>query len=367
MAREAMNTHDEVPVLRSAIVGCGPRGIEHAHAIAATPMLELSGAVDTQETACRQFRSSVGCDVLFSSIDDMLASLRPDFVHVATGPRDRWSVIERLVAAEPRPMAVLVEKPFALSPGEAQRVEDACRRASIALYVNHQMRFHQLMPRIRSRLDAGELGEIVLVRASTRYNLLEQGTHLFDLVSAMLSDRVRLEAVFAQAGGRDDRERIAPGPAYAAGVATTDAGWRLYFECGPNAIAWPRRDDAPGESNDDPSSHLGIEVVCRGGVLGFSLNLGSWMSTLNGTTVDEVVYGSAEYEAAEVRLLESLAHAVVEGSDHESGIERARWSFNAVMATQRSALYRRWTRVGELPTDAEIEAVRNLGHERKSP
>jgi hypothetical protein len=47
------------------------------------------------------------------------------------------------------------------------------------------------------------------------------------------------------------------------------------------------------------------------------------MSTLNGTTVDEIVYGSVECEAAEVRLLESLVHAVVEGSDHESGIERA--------------------------------------------
>jgi predicted dehydrogenase len=219
------------------------------------------------------------------------------------------------------------------------------------------MRFHRLIPGIRDRLDAGALGGIVLVRGSTRYNLLEQGTHLLDLVSAMVGDRVRLQSVFAQAGGRDGRERVAPGPAYAAGVATTDAGWRLYFECGANAVARPRLD---GEE-PDPSSHLGIEVVCEGGVLGFSLNRGAWVSTPDGTTVEESVYWPTEYKAAQVRLLESLAAAIAGGSDHPSGIERARWSFDAVMAAQRSALHRRWVDVGELPTDAEIDALSRLG------
>ena len=89
------------------------------------------------------------------------------------------------------------------------------------------------------------------------------------------------------------------------------------------------------------------------------------MSTLNATTVDEFVYGPSEYKAAQVRLFESLVRAVVEGSEHESGIDRARWSFNAVMTTQRSALHRRWTCVQDLPTDAEIEAVSSLGRDRR--
>src|SRR5262245_36640528 len=234
MARDAMSEHSRRSVLRSAIVGCGPRGLEHAAAIAATTRLELVGAADPDEGARGRFRSSLGCDAVFGSVDELLAAVRPDLVHVATGPRDRWSVIERIVSAEPRPLAVLVEKPFALFPEEAQLIQEACLRAGIGLFVNHQMRFHQLIPKVRRLLDDRELGEIVLVRASTRYNLLEQGTHLFDLVSAMLSDRIRLHSVFAQIGGRDDRERVAPGPAYAAGVATTNAGWRLYFECGFN-------------------------------------------------------------------------------------------------------------------------------------
>jgi len=358
MARDAMSDPVRGGPLPSAIVGCGPRGIEHAAAIAATTALELAGAADPNERARGQFQSSVSCDALFASVDELLAAVRPGLVHVATGPRDRWSVIERVVRAEPRPLAVLVEKPFALFPGEARLIEEACRRAGIGLYVNHQMRFHRLIPDVRRRLDNGELGETVLVRASTRYNLLEQGTHLFDLVSAMFSDRVRLQAVFAQVGGRDERERVAPGPAYAAGVATTNAGWRLYFECGPNAIAWP----GPGDTvNDDPSSHLGIEAICEGGILGFSLNRGSWVSTLDGTTRDELVYGPSEYHAAQVRLLESLVRALSDGSEHESGIDRARHSFDAVMATQRSGLHRRWNPLDKLPTDRELEAVQGAG------
>jgi predicted dehydrogenase len=346
-----------VPTLRSAIVGCGPRGIEHGEAIAATSMLALCGAADPQELARRRFQAATGCDALFSSVDDMLVSLEPDLVHVATGPHDRWSVLERVVATKAPPKAVLVEKPFALSPGEARLIENECGRSGVGLYVNHQMRFHQLIPRICSRLEGGELGAVVLVRASTRYNLLEQGTHLFDLVSAMFSDRIRLQAVFAQAGGRERRERVAPGPAETAGVATTDAGWRLYFECGPNATARPRAGETSGSASDDPSSHLGIEVCCAGGILGFSLNRGSWVSTLDHTSADEIVYWPDEYKAAQVRLLESLGTAIAEGSDHPSAIARARWSFDAVMAAQRSALHHRWVDVESLPTDTEIEAL----------
>jgi UDP-N-acetyl-2-amino-2-deoxyglucuronate dehydrogenase len=64
---------------------------------------------------------------------------------------------------------VLVEKPIDISIEKADKLIEACRKNGVALSVIAQKRFDDGIRKIKSMIDAGELGKVFLAKASVRW------------------------------------------------------------------------------------------------------------------------------------------------------------------------------------------------------
>jgi predicted dehydrogenase len=136
--------------VRVALIGCGTWGKNLARALAATPRARFIAIADPRPQAV--FRG-------VSAVPDLDAALamQPDAVVIATPSAMHAEHAMRALAAG---VDVLVEKPLAMDPDEADRL---CSRAN-ALgrigMVGHVLRFHPTLQRLLAMASAGELGQI---------------------------------------------------------------------------------------------------------------------------------------------------------------------------------------------------------------
>lgn len=318
--------------LRSAILGCGPRAEYHARVYDWIKDHELVACCDLDEKRLHRFGDRFGIAGRYGDLRTMLEEARPDLLHIVTAPNVRWSVVEAALDVPPRGM--LIEKPLACTPSEGRRIFHSCQEAGVALFVNHQLRHHMPHLELREVVRSGDLGDIEWVRASCRGNLLEQGTHLFDLVSFLFDDPA-VEWILAQATGADGFHQIHACPSYAAGTVSLNGGPRVMFECGASAPTW----------RCEPKFwyNVGVEIVGAKGRAGASINHGWWRQVGSELLEYPVAYDE-EDDRAQGRLIESILDALAGGDEkiasHPNNAQRSIQSFALVMAAQRSALHR---------------------------
>jgi predicted dehydrogenase len=281
--------------LRAAILGCGPRAIEHAQAYREVQRGQLWACCDVDTARLHAFAERFSVPERYTDLGEMLARVRPDLLHVVTAPPFRPGVLAVLLAARPR--AVLVEKPLARRPEEARAWIEGCQSAGIALFVNHQLRYHRPFIHVRQLLASGTLGRLEFGRGSCRGNLLEQGTHLFDLLDFVLSG-LPVEWIMAQAEGAAGYAAPHSAPDYCAGVVCYRGGLHVGFECGGPAGTW--RQEAVYWFNK------GLEFVGERGRAGASTNHGWWAQTEGEGLQGESVPYPAEDRRAQAELTDSV-------------------------------------------------------------
>jgi 1,5-anhydro-D-fructose reductase (1,5-anhydro-D-mannitol-forming) len=138
----------------------------------------------------------------YGSLATALADPEVDLVYLAT-PHDLHAAQALTCAAAGK--HILVEKPMALSVGEATAMVEACDRAGVRLFVGFQWRHHPAHQRARALVTAGEIGEVVWASARwTAYRpadtgwrvdpgrsggtlLTARGVHLIDLIRFITS------------------------------------------------------------------------------------------------------------------------------------------------------------------------------------
>lgn len=335
-----------MPQLRTAIVGCGGRGVAHAEAYAAGVQAgALQACCDVDPTRLEAFSTRFRIPERFTDLAEMVAAIHPDLLHVVASPAFRPALLQTILRARPR--AVLVEKPLAQRPEEARAWIDGCRLAGIALFVNHQLRYHRPFLRAREILQSGVLGRLEFGRGTCRGNLLEQGTHLFDMLTLMLGDTYPAW-IFAQAEGGKGYAGGHSAPDYCAGVACFPGDLHVAFECGSPAATWRR----------EPQYWLnkGFEFVGERGRVGASTNHGWWSQTEQGLQGESVGYETEDLRAQSL-LTESILLSLDHPESHQAYVGTARISFEMVMAAQRSAVLRRRVDPREPVPDADIERL----------
>lgn len=194
-------------MLRGAVLGLGMIGRHHARILQASSRVEFAGAV---ETAGDRYDSVRDPELIFGSIDRLLAAGRPDFAVVALPTDEHARAAIRLAEAG---VHILVEKPLAGTAAEAGAIIAACGRAGVHGAVGHVERFNPALIDLRKRITAGQIGEVFLI-ASERIGpfpdrvrdvgvVKDLGTHDLDLVR-WLSDSA-VETLAAQVSHRMGR------------------------------------------------------------------------------------------------------------------------------------------------------------------
>ncbi|MEV3857866.1 Gfo/Idh/MocA family oxidoreductase [Streptomyces sp. NPDC050095] len=139
--------------LRAGLVGLGAMGRNHARVLGLLDGVDFVGALDPAGGSLPN-----GTPVV-RTLDELLA-LRLDYA-VVSCPTALHEETGMALAAHG--VCALIEKPLAHSVVAARRLVDAFETAGLVAGVGHIERFNPALQSLRSRLEAGELGEVFQV------------------------------------------------------------------------------------------------------------------------------------------------------------------------------------------------------------
>ena len=190
-------------ILRAAVIGLGSMGANHARVLGDTPGVELCGVADADP---ERVRKAIGGRPIagFADAATMLAETRPHFVSVVVPTQLHESVALEVIEAGAH---VLVEKPIAATLEAARRIARAAEERGVLLTVGHIERFNPAIRELKARLDAGQGGAVLQVRARRvgpfPHRIRDVGVihdlapHDIDIMRYLLDDEV--DRVFAEA------------------------------------------------------------------------------------------------------------------------------------------------------------------------
>jgi myo-inositol 2-dehydrogenase / D-chiro-inositol 1-dehydrogenase len=145
-------------IFRMGLLGAGRMGRTHLRALAHSEILRIVAVADPLESA------RVAVDAPGISVHaDLAAMLRTgglDGVLIASSSDAHLTAITDLAAAS---MPILCEKPCGLSSRQGQEAAAIAAAAKVPLQVAYWRRFVPGLGKLKSRIDAGELGDLYLV------------------------------------------------------------------------------------------------------------------------------------------------------------------------------------------------------------
>ncbi|MFI7428861.1 Gfo/Idh/MocA family protein [Micromonospora sp. NPDC049836] len=140
--------------LRAGLIGLGAMGRNHARILANLDGVELVGIVDPAGDTTGTLRAPVVPDL------SALLAMGVDYAVVAC-PTALHEQIGLELAANG--VCALIEKPLAQSVEAASRLVEAFEGAGLVAGVGHIERYNPALQSLRTRLEAGELGEVFQV------------------------------------------------------------------------------------------------------------------------------------------------------------------------------------------------------------
>ena len=195
------------------LIGCGYIANKHLKTISQLDELELtavsdidSGKMDEAILTYQQLSNKENNINMYSNFHDLLTDKEIDIVVIATiSSLHANMAVEALLHNK----HVILEKPFALSISDAQKILQVAREQEKYILVCHQLRYRPVFRKIKNIIEEGSLGELYLGVASMRIHrpnsyykesnwkgswekdggmLLNQGIHLIDLLVWLMGD-----------------------------------------------------------------------------------------------------------------------------------------------------------------------------------
>jgi predicted dehydrogenase len=156
-----------VEKVRVAVVGCGYWGPNLVRNFQALPEAQLVACCDLDQAALTRMGQLYPHARLISEAEQLFADPTVDAVAIATPARSHYALARAALLAGKH---VLVEKPLAMTSGEARALTELAREQGRVLMVGHVFEYHPAVQYIKGMLDAGDLGQVFYLY-STRVNL----------------------------------------------------------------------------------------------------------------------------------------------------------------------------------------------------
>lgn len=143
--------------------------------------MELCAIVDCRSEASVEAAETLELrpEALCSDVDEMLTSIRPEFVIVATTTPSHCESTCRAAGAGAR--YILCEKPMAASLAQCDRMIEACHAAGTRLGINYSGRFRPAFRKVREFLMSDSFDGLTSMTAvGGNAGLAMNGTHLIE-------------------------------------------------------------------------------------------------------------------------------------------------------------------------------------------
>lgn len=193
--------------LRTAVIGVGSMGRNHARVLADLNGSELVGIVDSNTTIGAEVAAATGAAPL-SSVEEAIA-LGLDAAVVAVPTANHYAVVSQLLEAG---VHVLVEKPIAARREEAQELIRLAEASKRILTVGHIERFNPAVRTLAETLGDEAIISITISRVGPfppRINdvgiVIDLGVHDIDLIRWLgRSEIVEQQALFTRTRGEHE-------------------------------------------------------------------------------------------------------------------------------------------------------------------
>ncbi|MCA8967628.1 MAG: Gfo/Idh/MocA family oxidoreductase, partial [Planctomycetes bacterium] len=203
---------------RVALLGSGFIADVHLTVLAAIRGVEVVALCDPARSRAERLAKKHRVPHAFADLDEMLAAVQVDAVHLLVPPALHGDLAARCLA---KGLHVLVEKPLVLASAQVSALAEAARGQRRVLAVNHNQTFHPALARLRRHLERGRLGRLEHVELmhhvplrqlatgdvshfmfQTEANIVwEQGVHLFSMVESLLGPCLQVDAVTGRRTG----------------------------------------------------------------------------------------------------------------------------------------------------------------------
>lgn len=208
-------------------IGCGGRAQVHASAIAQVKRLDFVATCDLIEKKAKKTASTHDVPRTYTDFREMIETESPDVVALITLPTIRSQVVLPVLGYKPK--ALVIEKPMAITLSEAEEMVDKADEVGTCFVISHQCRYSEEMVKLRELIKNGKLGKIEKIIVNCKSNLMDQGTHILDLIKMMLPEQ-EPRWVMAQIDGTSQL--------YARGGGTCDhAILQIGYDDGVTALA----------------------------------------------------------------------------------------------------------------------------------
>lgn len=149
--------------VKTAVIGVGRIGELHARLYAENPETDLAVVVDVNEDRAETVSSRYGDPAVETVVGEALDRHNVDAVTVATPESHHLEPTREALA---RDCHVLLEKPIAASVSDAIAIGSLVDSSAGHLLIGYVCRFNPEYAALKSRLDAGELGDLLSVSAA---------------------------------------------------------------------------------------------------------------------------------------------------------------------------------------------------------
>ena len=314
---------------RTGIAG-GRRGVHHARRYEGIENMKVIAICEIDDERLKAAVAELNVPG-YKDYVEMLEKEKPDIVHAVTEPtvpRHIW--VEP--AAEAGVKALVIEKPLALRPREADALAAAHEKTGLKIIVNHQRRYLPFAEKLLEFFADGSLGDIHFIRACTEGDITDMDTHLMDVVLFALKD-IPITHVWGAVEGAeiyDVPHRQCPENLMA--IYTFENGARVFFESARTAFGTI---DFPGSN-----PRCNLDFWGTKGRMWWREN-GSWGYQLEGMAHhfiekthfgEDDKFGQRDFTQAIATWLDD------ETQPHRNRLEFAMLGFDLIMAAYRSAL-----------------------------
>lgn len=139
--------------LKVGVIGAGAWGKNHVRTLAGMADADLVAVCDASEATRKKIAAQYP-DVFVTDSPAALLGKVEGVVIAAPAPAHAQLALDAVAARVP----ALVEKPFALSTADAERMAEASAKAGVPLLVGHLLVHHPIIQLIKTKLRDGSLG-----------------------------------------------------------------------------------------------------------------------------------------------------------------------------------------------------------------
>jgi predicted dehydrogenase len=209
--------------LRAGVIGVGHLGQHHARLYASLPQSTLVGVADHNPDRAKSIAERHGVR-MFAGLPDLLTQV--DVVSVAVPTSGHYAVAKACLEAKKH---VLVEKPIAVHPDEAQELVALARTRGVTLQVGHSERFNPIMRTMRPHI-----GTPAFIEGHRLSSFSERGTDVDVVLDLMIHD---LDLILSFDPGPVEDVRAAGVPVLSSTIDIANARIQFASGCVANLTA----------------------------------------------------------------------------------------------------------------------------------